>query len=346
MLMDRRRLHNLVCKQWADFQDRPSDDVRRVILLSEKADKPVFAWVPVKLRTLPFAGENDRNIRLTMAQFESLPRGACLEEQDFFDGEYAPSVVLVNETVGGGKLLGHSLFLDHLDEFMNRAPNPSLASLVGKPVAERGCGPLMIFDSGRVKHDDPIDLRDFDLSGFTLALNRIVHHHSGKDIPIMKTKGLKLNSSSPSVEEVDVPLKHPAFRSSQTIPMLEMMRLSVLTYKYPAKSSSAGDTKPDDPPHAVPTFDAAVLRLCIDTSSPDSGKIPPSFHDDTSSILLGRADRMPCRVRPFVVIVKYIKERFVPKVMREKPSTKEEREKALQGWIGPFNEIRDAVMGD
>lgn len=61
--------------------------------------------------------------------------------------------------------------------------------------AQRWRGPLVIFESGRLQHDEPADVRDMDISGFTRALHRMVHYHSGSDMAIDKIQGVKLNPS-------------------------------------------------------------------------------------------------------------------------------------------------------
>lgn len=41
------RIHKSLCKSFANFQERPGDGYRRVIVLPEDSKKPCFAWIPM-----------------------------------------------------------------------------------------------------------------------------------------------------------------------------------------------------------------------------------------------------------------------------------------------------------
>lgn len=334
----RRRLHKLLCKQWKDFQERPSEDVRRAILLPEDESKPTFHWMQAEFKSVGdvLASQGGSSTKANHEHTDGSTVTYVPAGEKLFGGEVMAYTDLVTDTCGGGRLLDHDLVLYHLKSSTDCALSASVAAMVGASAARHWRGPLAIVACDRSESGEatPTTIVDIDLSGFTLALNRIVHNHTGKDVPIQKTRGLKLNILAPFIEEIQVPLKHPVFKSGQVLPITQLTKTPVLAYKYSTSTTTATTTafgksaaNPAHNPYNIP-LDTAALRICLDPCSPDFGKVPTSFHDDSASVLLACADRMPCFTRTLVPLSVLVKNHVGPELEKAEPD-KESREEAL-----------------
>lgn len=307
-----RRLHKLVCKQWADFQERPNENVRRVILLPADESKPKFLWMPTQAVGNSPAVLDGNDIIAPRGSSTSATAAPLWKE--FSDSENLPKSA--------------SLVL-HRRYTTDCAPNKCVASMLGSAVACRWRGPLVICTMLYDHQGGHGTAGDIDSSAFTFALHLMAHYHSGKYMPIEKTRGLKISVSAPFIEEIDVPLKHPVFKSGSPMPIMEKLCWPTHTYKFPAADVQTGSVPETSGNTNNTPADLAPLRVCIDPSSVDFGRVPNSFLDDNASVLVARADKSKCDTHLILMVITLIRDHIVDSLVAL-PPTVEAREDALR----------------
>lgn len=329
-----RRLHKLVCKQWAEFQGRPSNHVRRVILLPADETKPKFVWMPVRV------GEDSAAIL----------RGGGIITPKNSHGSVTTGTALMQMDIGHESPRTSVTLMLHRKNLLGSGPNKCLASMVGSAFASRWRGPLAICAYDLSSQGHPMSASDIDIFAFTLALHHLAYCHQGclpttdsaSFTPIQKIQGLKVNVTAPFLEQVDVPVQHPVFKSGSALPITERLLSHVRTYKYPASNTKDGSVPDVHDGTTDPAFpDIAPLRVCIDLSSTDFGKIPDSFHDDGASVLIVRPDKGICDAYTIRGISGTIR-RYVAEVLVNLPPTVEAREDALEQLTAMQRSLREA----
>lgn len=275
-----------------------------MIALPEDDSKPVFAWLPVAYHS--------GDITPGATRTSQVPTGSSFFSSDALGEKQTKAErLLVRGNTGSGQLFDPSVSLIHRDYFMDASPNQCVASLLGKDVAVNWRGPLFI--TAAVKN---VQI-DIDTTTFSIALSALRDFTSrmlngpawdADPTPPKKTKGVKFNSTAPFIEEVDVPLKHPAFKSGTPLPTMDMMRYPVKTYKYSAPSETPSNQSA--PTSATAPFDATWLRLCLEPASPNFARPPASFLDDGASVIAVSAMKKPIDMRLLSLAVTYMKSVF------------------------------------
>lgn len=308
-LTSSRQFHKFLCRAFADFQQRPSPDVRRAILLPDDGTNPRFTWLPVqekkyihaaaKARFLNDDGTVNLNTDWGVPDFTSNATSYLPGKVNALGHFDIPTkaTMLVCGSFCSGNLLDHSVLAMARQNTAGCQPNKCLLRLIkkGPPNTELARGPLLLFGMEKVKL--PKTTVDLDTTSFTLALNSMVDPvEPGKTPwPAQKVAGVKVNTDTtpPSLEDVQIPKRHPIFTKSTRSAVGDLMQTGLITWAYATKTTAsttkAGDTMntPANPSDTTP-LNPKLLHLSLDPSSPDFGTIPPSIQADNCSILVAR----------------------------------------------------------
>ena len=345
-LTQNRQYHKTLCKSYADFTQRPGDNVRLAILLPEDGDKPHFIWLPVK--TKDKLGSTIQDTYATHPAHPSHDFG--VPDRDEQPGSCTPTnpnptgdagrdsgiLVLVCNKLRSGELLDHSITMLFRRNKHKYRPNQCLKKLVKKNFdAAMFRGPLIICAMSKVKI--PMFTYDIDTSSLTLALDAIigVAPPGVKAEHTKKINAVRANSAPPYLETIQVPKRHPIFKTGKTSEISRVMGMSLVTWTYPTgttaeaspSSSSAAPNTTTAP--APPPSDAKVLHLDLDPTSPNFRYVPQSIQADNRRMLIARSGGMGLDASHCADLLKCFEEKIVP-VVRQVPGSPAERYAALK----------------
>lgn len=295
-----RQFHKLLCKQVDSFREKTNEAVRRAIFLPEHEDKPILLWLPVEC-----AGEEGDEYVDEAPKDVSHELGVPSDERNKKSVMPAPNNVilesgspkamylsLVHDNKGCGELLDHSIVMMIRQDQPDCAPNQCLSRLApGAGFNIRG--PVVFLRHTRAA--DPPSTLDIRTSDFTLAINGIIElgkpTSSGKNLDVAdhrkKVLGVKISQDPLRFEHVEVPRRHPVFKTGKLYGITDVLKSPIRMFKYPVGTAPAID---DDPGHKHHTMSLNALCLNIDRHSPDFAKIPAAFTDHLSPVLLVCAD--------------------------------------------------------
>ena len=201
---------------------------------------------------------------------------------------------LVCGKTGSGELLDHSIRLLHLESFFHLQPNMCLARLAGMDLASRYRGPLALI--GLTKVVDPCHTVSLDTRDLTLGLDGLIEcgrksrfgfaYFCMPPLP-KKHPGVRVIVTAPSMEDVMVPVRHPIFTNAGNVPPLaELAGMKIRSWQYSGISTTSA---PADLQHTF-TDDWKYIYLCIDTNSPDFGRIPATILKEGANMLVTADD--------------------------------------------------------
>lgn len=244
-----RQFHKHLCKQWEEFKEKPGPDVRRAIVLPEHSSKPFFKWLPVPEGSDARAARylekevdaNDRHRQgIDTSEETSVPNRDGVESDivpdiDEIYGPDAPHrdfVEVVPGTSGSGELLDHNIHVWMISPVPTVRPNPFLARHRGKDAAPRFRGEIIIVAMTKDSTiSEPGWTLDADTRHLTLALDGVAEMSKRMELMLAyfttpkdakKLKGVKVNVTEPFIESVDIPVRHPVFRSDNSLfPLLQ-----------------------------------------------------------------------------------------------------------------------------
>ena len=193
--------------------------------------------------------------------------------------------------LGRGQHLDHSIHLAWHEGFMEDGFdfNECIDHLTEGRADIDWRGPLLLFGMGKTMESSRC--RNLYASDLTIALNAIEHFRgdlrSMNMRPTKKIQAVKVNSSPPFFEEVQVSLQHPIFSVGAKSTISEQFLVPLRTYL----SGNAVSPKATAEDGAAPN-PASYLHTIIDprdpycTSISDVGKVPEGWLNNTRSIVL------------------------------------------------------------
>lgn len=272
----------------------------RAIYLPEDGDKPRFIWLPVEARDDLKAGTRacippgaPSNI-LNWGVPEKGNLDECrLPTKDNPVGEFEvdnENHMLVCSRLRRGEFLKHSILLMQRCDAPKRKVNKSLKALSKQWwYPETAHGPLIIFAMEKVNF--PKYTLDLDTTALTPAMDAIFDRVPPVGVPAFaqKVMAVKINNriDPPSLEQLKIPKRHLAFKARNMSMMGDLLRVPLCIWHYPANSERETSAMPPDNSVGAP-FDPNAVKLCLDTDSPDFGRIPAALQADKRSTLVVR----------------------------------------------------------
>lgn len=311
MLTSVRQFHKVLCKSFADFKERPSEDVRRAIFFPENEDKPRFIWLPVTTiedytgKTSPTGSGGVMLDEIGATDFgvpkREVEPGYCMPSSTaLFGADTSGPHALVCGKLRSGEALDHSILA-----FARKSasvPNRCIKKLA-KREAEKtrvSKGPVIVFGAQKVVL--PKTALDLDTIDLTLAMDAMIGMVPPSEVPdfARKITGVKAYNTTPAfLEEVYVPKRHPIFKSGMPSAISELHGTFLQIWWFPAGGNNDAIPKTA----AAASFDPKILHTSLDTTSPDFAAVPESIQDDKRSMLIARPEN---KVQ-FPVTIPYLK---------------------------------------
>lgn len=218
-------IHKLLCKKFADFQERPGEGFHRAILFPQGCKKPCFVWAldPVEPASLEddddwqngaFASsENEQDESCSIIDYEgdemgweearANPTGYEIPDAHLFDGwsDESPSTGAISveddDDEQGTQGTGLALRSSYKDPTEDK-PNKCIASLVNDRAAARFRGSWELYGMDRATRS-PVDLDTTVLSLALLMIDDQVLHEACLEEPGEEV----VAGSEPAVKELE-----------------------------------------------------------------------------------------------------------------------------------------------
>ena len=362
MLTNSRQYHKVLCKSFADFAQRPSQDVRRAIFFPELGDKSHFIWLPVEAKSESY-GQSKELLTINAAPYSAdlgvpekdVHAASCLPSEDGPLGKFdvdTSAMLLVCGKLRCGELLDHSIVMLARRDLMKRGPNKSLERLIKQPVNRAMFrGPLIFIGMNKVKL--PKYTVDLDTTALTLGMDAIVSLAPAGTVPYHaeKVQAVKVNyTPTPFLEQLEVPKRHPVFKSGKKCEVADLHITPLQLWFYPADSEKTDSTDSSTSAPDAPPFDTKVLHLCVDPTSPDFGHVPASMQADKRSILVAQPPNnleLGLDVDYLCKLGKNYEEKFVPWLSERQGGTPADRLRRMKevtatifGWAKESEDVR------
>lgn len=202
------------------------------------------------------------------------------------------NVRLVCGRKGPGQLLGHSIVMMMREDRAGCAPNQCLSRLIGD-VASSVRGFILLLR--QTKAANPTSTFDIHSSDFTLTIDGLIDYartiNKSKSLAVAdyrkKLLIVKISQSPLRFEHVQVPTRHPVFKTGKLYGVTDLLKSPIRMFKYPVGTAAAID---DDPGHKHHTMSLSAFCLTVDPHSPNFAKTPATYTDHGGPVLLVCAD--------------------------------------------------------